>query len=325
MKRIFKISKVVFLFHYAIMIEIINEVGYMWKENSKFIGYIVIGSAIFAISVNLFAVPMNIYNMGVVGIAQIIRTLLVDYLRIGVDFDIAGIINLLFNIPLFLIAYKSLSKKFFFGTLLSILVQTFFFTLVPIPSSPIVNDVMANIILGGILAGIGIGLCLQSGASGGGTDIIGMYASRKNPSFSIGKISLGINACIYLMCAILFNVQTALYSIIYVVVFSLMIDKMHIQNIAVSAMIFTRNPEIKNIIMSELLRGVTVWQGAGAYTGNSCEILETIVSKYDVDALKRILKENDSNAFFILNEGVHVSGNYQRRLLNEKWVENTSK
>lgn len=297
----------------------------MRKENSKFLGYIIGGSALFAISVNLFAVPMNIYNMGMVGIAQIARTLLVDYFKIGVDFDIAGIINMLCNIPLFLIAYKALSRRFFVGTLISILTQTIFFTLIPIPMIPIMNDGIANIVLGGILSGIGIGLCLQSGASGGGMDIIGMYMSRKNPALSMGKLSIGINACIYLVCAFLFNVQTALYSLIYVAVFSLMLDKMHIQNIAVSAMIFTRNPEVKEVIMKELLRGVTLWNGTGAYTGNSCEILETIVSKYDVEALKDILQKYDRNAFFILNEGVHVSGNYQRRLLNEKWVENVKK
>lgn len=297
----------------------------MSREDTKFIGYIVVGSAIFALAVNLFAVPMNIYNMGMVGIAQIIRTLVVEYLNIHVDFDIAGIINMICNIPLFLIAYKGLSKRFFVGTLLSILVQTVLFTLIPIPSTPIVEDAIANIALGGILSGFGIGLCLQSGASGGGMDIVGMYASRKYPSISMGKISIGINACIYLVCAILFNLQTALYSLIYVAIFSLIMDKMHIQNIAVSAMIVTRNPEVKKVIMDELLRGVTVWQGAGAYTGNECEVLETIVSKYDVDALKRILKKYDSKAFFILNEGVHVSDNYQRRLLNEKWVESVKK
>lgn len=85
--------------------------------------YVVVGSVLFAFAVNMFIVPLNLFNGGVVGIAQLIRTMLVETLHLDIKFDIAGIINSLLNLPLFLMAYKSLSKHFFLLTLTSVVTR----------------------------------------------------------------------------------------------------------------------------------------------------------------------------------------------------------
>lgn len=106
-------------------------------------GIIIIGAFLFCLGVNLFISPLGLYNGGVVGISQIIRTIIVDYFPSVKNFEIAGIINFIINIPLLLIAYKSISKKFFIRTVVSVISQTIFFTVITIPSTAIIDDPLA--------------------------------------------------------------------------------------------------------------------------------------------------------------------------------------
>ena len=131
-------------------------------------GIIIIGAFLFCLGVNLFISPLGLYNGGVVGISQIIRTIIVDYFPSVKNFEIAGIINFIINIPLLLIAYKSISKKFFIRTVVSVISQTIFFTVITIPSTAIIDDPLAACLIGGIITGAGIGITLKAGGSGGG-------------------------------------------------------------------------------------------------------------------------------------------------------------
>ena len=97
----------------------------------------VVGMLVFSAGINLFIVPANLYNGGVLGISQVIRTVLVRYFHLASGTtDIAGIINMLLNIPLFVLAYVFVGKKFFFRTLVCVVSQTLFLSLIPIPAIP---------------------------------------------------------------------------------------------------------------------------------------------------------------------------------------------
>ena len=287
------------------------------KRHSQIYDYtmILFGSALFAASINLFVVPVNLYNGGIVGLSQIIRSVLVSRMGMRFSFDIAGVINFLINVPLFFMAFRSLSRKFFLGTLLSLITQTVCFSLIPIPVVPILDDVLASLIIGAIVGAFGIGMTLVSGASGGGTDIVGVYAALHWKAFSVGKIQLLFNALVYSLCAFLFDLPIAIYSIIYAAVYSFVLDKVHLQNIEMSLMIFTKNPEIKNRILKDFVRGVTYWKGLGAYTQTETEVLVTIVSKDEVNELRRMITQLDPKAFIIVNEGLQITGNFIKRLV----------
>ncbi len=276
---------------------------------------IILGSVLFAVSINLFVVPVNLYNGGIVGLSQIIRTVLSTKLGMNFSFDIAGVINFLINVPLFVLAYRSLSRKFFIGTLVALITQTLCFSLIPIPATPILDDVLASLVTGAIVGGIGVGMTLITGASGGGTDILGVYAALHWKSFSVGKLQLLFNAMIYTMCALLFDLSTAIYSIIYAAIYSFVLDKAHLQNIEMSLMIFTKNPQIKDRILKEFVRGVTYWKGLGAYTQTETEVLVTIVSKDEVNNLRKMIIQMDPHAFVIVNEGLQITGNFVKRLV----------
>ena len=272
---------------------------------------IMAGSAMYACSVNLFMMPLRLYAGGIVGLAQLIRTL--AFPRVT-SVDVAGIINLCLNIPLFLLAYRSMSRKMLIGTVISVAVQTVVFTIVKIPAEPLVCDTLATTAIAGLVAGIGCGPVLTRGGSAGGRDLLGVYLTQKG-NFSVGLMNLTFNACLYTVMAVLFELSVAIYSIIFVAVFSIAVDKFHYQNIELELMIFTHHPEIRDQIMTKYVRGVTCWKGMGAYTRQETEVLVTVVSKSEVEDVKRDILKIDPKAFIIVHEGTTVTGGYQKRLM----------
>ena len=289
----------------------------MEKYSFKRIILAVGGMLLFSLGVNIFVVPAGLYNGGVLGISQIIRTLLIRYAHL--DFggvDIAGIINMALNIPLFFLAYRSISKRFFFHTLICVVSQTLFLTLIPVPAIPIVEDTLTASLIGGIITGCGVGFALQSGGSSGGLDILGMYCTKRFRNFSVGRLSLMVNAVIYIACAVLFDIRIVIYCVIYTVFSTLMIDKTHTQNISTEVFIFTKEaPEkIMDFILKDLERGATYWEAKGGYTEEKTNIVFTVVSKYELAALKRKLKIVDPQAFLVSKEEVGIDGRYRKHL-----------
>ncbi len=271
---------------------------------------ILLGSFLFCAGLNWFIVPLGLYNGGTVGIAQIIRTLL----NLDTGFDIAGILNFCLNIPLLLLAYFQFGKSLFFKTFFSIITQTLIFTYLPIPVQPVIEEYAVSCLMGGILAGTGVGITLKAGGSGGGLDILGLYFTKKNKDFSVGRFTLLVNAVIYIICAFLFELPVAIYSVLYSAVYSMAVDKTHLQSINTSVMIFTRNKGICEIILKELNRGVTYWEGVGGYTQTNTYVVYTVLSKYEVRILEEKLRQEDPDAFVIVTEQDQILGNYEVRL-----------
>lgn len=284
-----------------------------WERNFMAVA----GMLVFSAGINFFIVPAHLYNGGVMGISQVIRTLLVEKLSLfGGTTDIAGMINLLLNIPLFILAYMSIGKKFFTRTVICVVSQTFFLSVLPIPQTPIVADTLTASIIGGIMGGAGIGIALQSGGSSGGMDIIGMYFTKRYKNFSVGKVSLAVNALVYGVCAIMFGLPTAIYSIIYSAASTLMTDKAHTQNINTEVLIFTKQePEkIVDYIVKEFRRDATWWEAKGGYTESRTYMVITVLSKYECVHLRRELKLIDEHAFVVEQDGIGIVGRYEKHL-----------
>ena len=207
-----------------------------------------------------------------------------------------------------------MGRQFFVKTLITVIIQTVFLTLIPVPKTPVIEDYLTACIIGGRVAGTGTGMVLRGGSSGGGQDIIGILCTKKYPGFSVGKISIMMNVFVYGICAFLFDIEIVIYSLIYATVLALACDRAHIQNINMSVMIFTKKQGISRAIMEETGRGVTNWDGEGAYTNETSYMLLVMISKYEQDQIKRIVHSIDPNAFMIFNEGCSVVGNFEKRL-----------
>jgi uncharacterized membrane-anchored protein YitT (DUF2179 family) len=154
------------------------------------------------------------------------------------------------------------------------------------------------------------------GGSGGGMDIIGLYYVKSRNKSGVGQVSLAVNVVLYIICTVLFDLTTAIYSIIVAVTDSVAIDRLHTQNINVEVMIISKKDMsgFQAEFMSQLGRGITKWNFTGAYTNENSEILYIILSKYEVNQLKHMLRKYDPDAFIVVNEGVRVDGNYQKKL-----------
>jgi len=276
-----------------------------------------IGELIVAISVTQFIAPMNFYSGGAMGVCQLIRTLLQDYA--GMDFgqtDIAGILYFLINIPILVLAYKTLGRRLVVKTMICTVAYSLMYSMLPVPVTPVIDDYLTCCLLGGILSGVGSGIVLTCGCSSGGLDIVGLCMSKRGSRFTVGKFSLTFNIFLYAACLILFSPAVAIYSIIYNYFTSIVLDKMHQQNVSVQALIFTREDESKlsDFIIEKLGRSVTYWQGIGAYTGDNVHVLCVCLSKYEIEELLHTVHAIDPHAFLTVQEGSRIYGNFPRKL-----------
>ena len=294
------------------MKKLIKSFDWGWYKFTKCVLALFINS----IAVNLFIVPNHFYTGGVLGASQLIRSAIVSHTAINFPFDISSLIYYLINIPLFIIAYKDISKKFFIRTLFAVTINSLFLAIIPIPSKPLIENVLANVLIGGILGGIGIGMVLSTGSSTGGTDIIGISVSKKSNKITVGHMALIFNIIIYSICGIFYGVETMIYSILIALFEALNIDRYHTQNITSESLVFTKKDptDMIKFINETLNRGATYWEAIGGYTKSKTYIVCAVLSKYERMRLERHMDEFDKEAFIVGNDGVNVIGEFKKYL-----------
>jgi len=280
---------------------------------AKNAGLIMGGSLLYALGMNLFLTPLHLFSGGGVGLAQLLTLFLEQLIDMG-GFNLYGIVYMLINIPLLFLAYFQLGYKFFIKTLIGSGAISLFITLIPTLAVPVVDDYLTSVLIGGIACGAGVGIILIAGGSGGGIDVVAMWAAKKFRNASVGKISLYFNVLLYIIMLFLFDAETVIYSLIYTVIFTLVLDKTHYQNINVRVMIFTKKDGIDKAINEQTRRGVTKWDGCGAYTKESTQVLVTCINKYEVNEVMDLVHSIDPQAFVIVDENVIVNGNFEKRL-----------
>lgn len=304
------VKKSIYLFYNSnnIIIININKEGIKMdsrlfkKDNIIDLLFIILGSFLGSIGVNMFLIHAQLLSGGVTGIALIFQYL----------FKIqAGYMILLLNIPLFILSIKKLNKKF---TIYS-LVGTLSFSLSLILTHPIsnilnINDKLLYCLYGGVINGIGFGLVFVHNGSTGGFDIVSMLIKRKYSNFNIGKISFGINLIIVTISAFIFGLPNALYTLIAMYTTSLVLDNVvKGLNQSKSIFIITQKEElVSELIMTKLNRGVTYLYGEGAFTKEQRKILYCIVPLNQLPELKSIVTSADKKAFITISDTSEVQG-----------------
>ncbi len=274
------------------------------------------GTALYSAGINLFIVPAQLYSAGILGLCQILRTVMERFL--GINFgnvDIAPIIYYTINLPIMVLAWIKLNRWFVIRTLLCLTLSTVLMAF--LPTTPLLEgDVLTNCLVGGVIAGIGLALVLRGGASLGGIDVASLMLLRKHPGLRVGQMGLAINLLVYGICMFLFSVPTAIYSIVHAAVYSVATDNYYIQNIDVEVTLITKKPveELQQAIFQELHRGVTRVKGTGAYTGEEANVLFVALSQYEVEHLRTIVQNFDPNAFIVIKDHVKIFGNYTKKL-----------
>ena len=274
----------------------------------------IFGLGVFCVGINLFVEPCHLYSGGILGLSQLINRLVNDMFNLNIY--LTGILYLLINIPLLIMAYHSISKSFCARTLLTIGFQTILLDVIPIPEKALVADTLTNVLIGGTLVGIGIANILSATGYTGGTDIIGIILTSKNKNFSVGKFALGFNTILYCASGILYGVPIMIYSIMYSIVENLYIDRLHDQNVSSCVTIFTKQKprELLNFIEKDLNRGATSWIGTGEYDKTKTYITYVALSRYELHKLEKYVKTTKQDVFLVKNDFVGVEGNFAKRL-----------
>lgn len=276
--------------------------------------FTIVYDLIYAVGMNMFIVPAGIYSGGLMGICQLIRTLLTDYAGLKVGFDIAGLLYYVLNIPIFLFAWKKMKRKTLVKTIITVTFSTIFLAVIPVRAI-LPDDRLASIIVGSLVCGSACGLILRCGSSGGGLDIIGLLMAMGKRETGVGQVYLIVNVIQFSAYAALFGAPVVIYSLISTFLNSFAVDRFHFQNINVEVKIITkRKDELADAILRGLGRGVTEWASVGAYTDEPSEVLYVIISKYEITRLKNIIRRYDPNAFVVFGDKVHVIGNFLKRL-----------
>ena len=272
------------------------------------------GVLLFSISINIFIVPSHLYSGGVFGLAQLLNNLVDNLFNVTTNYT--SLIYFFINIPLFILAFFKISKKFCARTVYSIIVQTIAMNLIPIPDKMIVDELITNVLIGGTLVGIGCASILSSTGSTGGTDIIGIVLTNKYPKFSVGRFAILFNSIIFGISGIAYGLSTMIYSIMYSIIENISIDKLHQQNISSSALIFSKKKPtaILKYIKNDLDRGATWWKGTGEYNETDTYIVYVALTRYELHKLEKFIKETKQDVFLTKSNFLEVSGEFAKRL-----------
>lgn len=261
-----------------------------------------VGGVLYSIAINCFLSKNNIINGGFTGIATILNFLL--------DLPIGTVIFLL-NIPLFIIAFRKLGTKFILRTFWATLITSSFIDLGT--SLPVYkNDLLLASLFGGALIGTTLGIIFIRNATTGGVDIIAKLIKLKNPQVSLGRSILVFDGFVIVLGGIIYqNVEAMLYATVVIFVSAQVLDFIIFGNSrgAFIMIITEKCDEIKNMLISDLNRGVTILKAQGGYSGADKNILLCACFDNQTHRLIKKIKNADANAFFIVTQSKQILGN----------------
>ena len=283
------------------------------KSNKKlldnFLSFLLItlGATLAALALEIFLVPNNIIDGGIIGISIMISYITKVKL---------SILTFVLNIPFLILGYKQLGKSFLIKAayamlVFSILLEQF----KPVPE--LTNDILLATVFGGLLLGIGVGFVIKFGACLDGTEVVAILINKKT-SFSVGQVVMFLNFFIYSTSGLLFGWDRALYSILtYFITFKIidMVSEGFEQ--AKAAMIITNHgEEIANSIYKHLGRTVTMLEGEGLISGKKV-VLYAVVTRIEIPELKRIVAAVDYSAFVTITDVNEIVGKHIKKKKGE--------
>ncbi len=262
----------------------------------------VVGCAVFSLGLDLFLIPNGLNSGGISGLAMIIRE--------WIGFGSVGTISLVLNLPLFALAGLKIGKKFFWGSLLGMILLSLFIDLFSyLPQ--IETEPLLGAIYGGVICGLGGGIVFSSGHSTGGSDIVVRLLKKKWPFVSLGIFVTAFDVAVAILTGVVFHdVTTVLYCIISVFVTGRIVDAViyRFDYSKVALIVTDHYKEVARRLGEELHRGATFLEGEGSYSGTPKKVVLTAVKQHQVTEMKNIVSEIDPNAFIIVQEAHQVLG-----------------
>ena len=269
------------------------------------LGLITLGSVLCASGIKGILIPGQFLSGGFTGVAIIIH-----YLIPSIP---VAILYFILNIPIYIVGWMHVGRRFFFYSIAGLLI--FSFALIWNYASFPIHDKILSALLAGIILGSGSGVILRSLGSAGGLDILSIILVKKF-SVRLGSSILAFNGCLLIAGAILFSLEMALYTLVYLYVSSYMVNLV-VTGLSQRKAVYIISPQWKKIseeIQEKLQRGVTIIKGEGGYTGQAQQTLFTVITFRELARLKRLVNDIDPEAFVVVTDTLEVMG---RRIGNQ--------
>jgi uncharacterized membrane-anchored protein YitT (DUF2179 family) len=261
--------------------------------------YIIVGSFIYSVAVNMLFIPHRLLSGGLTGIAIILEYLF------SIPTEITVII---LNIPLFIGGYRFLGRRFVYLSMVGIASMSAFLYLTR-GWTINVKDTMIATILGGLISGTGIGIVIKNRGSLGGTDIISLLIN-KFFSFSVGGIATAFNFVILTAAAAFLNVEAAMFSMVGMFVSNKVVDAIltgfnHKKTVII---VSDAAEEMAEELFRHVKRGITFLKGEGAYTHKDKKLIYMVVRTMELSKLREVVHRVDPGAFMSIIDTREVEG-----------------
>ncbi len=262
--------------------------------------FVVIGTFMMSFAVNSIYEPANLVTGGFAGIGIIIK----NFIKFPVWLS-----TIVLNIPLFIVGYKVLGKRFIKKSLLATVLYTFFLSI--LPDIDIWNgDLFLAAVFGGVISGTGIGLILMSGSSTGGSDMLATIINNYKRHISVPRILQVTDGVIILCGAIVTGIDHTMYALVTVYIISFVSDGI-IDGLKYGKAVFIisdKYEEIADTILNDIKRGVTAIEGMGMYSKEQKKVLLSVMSKKEIVAVREKVYAIDSSAFLIVYDVKEILG-----------------
>jgi uncharacterized membrane-anchored protein YitT (DUF2179 family) len=258
-------------------------------------------SVLLGLSYNIFLIPDQILSGGVTGVAMIIGHL----------FPInTGILIFILNIPIFSLGYFKLGKKFICYSVFSVVTTTMAMQYIPV--FKVTSDHLLASVYGGVLSGLAVGFIFRAAGSTGGFDIISLIIRQKR-DIPMGALGFALNAVVIMISGFVFGWENALYTIIAIYATGRLIDLIHTtQHKVTLTIISSKTEDLKQNLIAEFKRGLTVWDAEGVYTHERRGVIMMVISRYELSDVKNFIKKKDPGAFVNITHTIEVMGTFRR-------------
>lgn len=278
-----------------------KQKGLFMKLQLTNIFMIIVGTAIFAFGLNYFTMANELMEGGFTGIS-----ILLNYIF---NFSPA-VVNLILNIPLFIIGWKVFGPKSMFYTIFGTVSLSFFLWLTSsFADQPMKEDLFLVSLYAGVFVGIGLGIVFRFGGTTGGVDIIARLVN-KYYGWSMGRTMFVFDFFVIGISFFFIGQEKAMYTLVAVFVGARIIDFVQEGAYAAKAatIISDSASNIADAIMNEMERGATLLKGRGGYTGSDKEVLYCVVARSETMRLRAIVRRIDPKAFVVVNDVHDVLG-----------------
>lgn len=273
-----------------------------FRQTALDVGKLLLGSLLSAAAFRYLTFPNSIVSGGITGVAQILNLLIQTPI---------GLVTIVMNIPLFILAWRKLGRRFVVLSLVCMAAHSLFIDLLAYIPFEITEDPMLAAVYGGVAGGLGWGIVYTTGATGGGTDIPARLLRRRFPYLNFGMIQLSINAVIIVAFAAIFRkFESCMYTVICMYISAKVVDVVAYGPVnARQCLVISGKPaELESAITGHLGRGVTLLHGEGGWTGSAREVILCVVKREQIGELRKLIRGIDPHAFTIISDARGVYG-----------------